>query len=81
MAYLIFRLSEVVKMNEIEALHEQEIQQAKLYVALAMSRKNFSRNLNKDVIIQDILEVMNDDSIVLTYEEAIELFNREVLNY
>ena len=68
-------------MNEIEAFHEQEIQQAKLDVALAMSRKNFSRNLNKDVIIQDILEVMNDDSTVLTYEEAIELFNREALNY
>ena len=68
-------------MNEIEALHKEEIQQAKLDVVLAMSRKNFSRNLNKDAIIQDILEVMNDDSTVLTYEEAIELFNREVLNY
>lgn len=68
-------------MNEIEAFHEQEIQQAKLDVALAMSRKNFNRNLNKDAIIQDILEVMNDDSTVLTYEEVVELFNREVLNY
>ena len=69
-------------MNEIESLLEQEIQQqAKLDVVLAMSRKNLSRNLNKDVIIQDILEVMNDDSTVLTYEEAVELFNREVLNY
>lgn len=68
-------------MNEIEALHKEEIQQAKLDVVLAMSRENFSRNLNKDAIIQDILEVMNDGSTVLTYEEAVELFNREVLNY